>query len=323
MKFKKSLLILFTSLALVACSSGGGDSSSSVTPPASSTSDSSSSGTSESSSTSEESGTSSSSTSESSSEASESTSSSQESESSESSESSSESSESSSEESESSSSVHEHTYSDEWSHDAENHWHAATCGHDVESDLAPHTWGETTVTTDPTCTEAGEGTHACTVCGYEETVVIDALGHDVDGSGSCTRGDLNILGDMSTQTGIINWTGTDETTGIDNYTLVYDLEIGSTVEFVAASGCITAPDQAYLDAISLVYDETAISVAISFRENATEESPDLTGNVVFTVTGVSPAEGELVIGGKFNVSYQTVMKNGGNAGIDDGTGDDF
>ncbi len=48
---------------------------------------------------------------------------------------------------------HEHTYSDKWSSDASNHWHAATCEHkDEVKDKAGHTFGE-------------DG--KCTVCGYE------------------------------------------------------------------------------------------------------------------------------------------------------------
>lgn len=49
---------------------------------------------------------------------------------------------------------HTHTYSDEWSHDAEAHYHAATCGHDIEP--------------------ADRGAHAdednnglCDICGYD------------------------------------------------------------------------------------------------------------------------------------------------------------
>lgn len=34
---------------------------------------------------------------------------------------------------------HVHTFSDAWSSNAEQHWHSATCGHDVVSDLANHT----------------------------------------------------------------------------------------------------------------------------------------------------------------------------------------
>lgn len=42
--------------------------------------------------------------------------------------------------------THEHTYSTEWSKDATNHWHAATCGHDVKADEAAHTFDEGVVT---------------------------------------------------------------------------------------------------------------------------------------------------------------------------------
>ena len=54
--------------------------------------------------------------------------------------------------------LHEHSYSAEWSSDAENHWHAATCKHDEEkSDLAAHTYANACDTT-------------CDVCGYVRTV---------------------------------------------------------------------------------------------------------------------------------------------------------
>ena len=34
---------------------------------------------------------------------------------------------------------HTHTYSDKWSSDETQHWHAATCGHDdVKGDVAEH-----------------------------------------------------------------------------------------------------------------------------------------------------------------------------------------
>ncbi len=41
-----------------------------------------------------------------------------------------------------------------------------------------HAWGEWTVTTEPTCTEAGEETLTCSRCDVTETREINALGHD-------------------------------------------------------------------------------------------------------------------------------------------------
>ena len=78
----------------------------------------------------------------------------------------------------SSSGGHTHRYSSDWSCDADYHWHAATCSHkDLVSGKAAHTWDEGTVTTAPTCTEAGEKTYRCTVCGAEKIEAVDALGH--------------------------------------------------------------------------------------------------------------------------------------------------
>ncbi|MGN0999209.1 MAG: S8 family serine peptidase, partial [Faecousia sp.] len=43
-----------------------------------------------------------------------------------------------------------------------------------------HSWGEWVVTTDPTCTEKGEETRTCSICGETEKRDVDALGHDYD-----------------------------------------------------------------------------------------------------------------------------------------------
>ena len=54
--------------------------------------------------------------------------------------------------------LHEHSYADEWSCDAENHWHDATCKHeDEKSDSAAHTY-------------ANACDASCDVCGYTRTV---------------------------------------------------------------------------------------------------------------------------------------------------------
>ncbi len=67
----------------------------------------------------------------------------------------------------SSSSIHEHAYSGSWSSDETYHWHAATCGHDVESEKEKHTYASSI--TNPTYDEGGYTTHTCTVCGYSYT----------------------------------------------------------------------------------------------------------------------------------------------------------
>ena len=70
-----------------------------------------------------------------------------------------------------------HTYSDEWTYNSTDHWHAATCGHTGEvSGKAPHEWDGGKITVEPTCTEAGERVHSC-VCGAERTDLIAPLEH--------------------------------------------------------------------------------------------------------------------------------------------------
>ena len=72
-----------------------------------------------------------------------------------------------------------HTYSDEWSSDADNHWHAATCGHDVKSDIAAHTWGDWANTTPATVLAEGVDTKTCSVCGATETRPVAKLALEV------------------------------------------------------------------------------------------------------------------------------------------------
>ena len=72
---------------------------------------------------------------------------------------------------------HTHRYSSDWSYDADYHWHAATCSHNVVSGKAAHEWNEGTVTKEATETEKGEKTYTCTVCGYVKTEEIPELDH--------------------------------------------------------------------------------------------------------------------------------------------------
>ncbi len=76
-----------------------------------------------------------------------------------------------------STSTHNHDYSEEWSSDSTNHWHECSCG---EKELqAAHTYGDFVVTKEATHTEDGSKKQTCSVCGYENVVVIPQLGHDL------------------------------------------------------------------------------------------------------------------------------------------------
>ena len=79
---------------------------------------------------------------------------------------------------------HTHTFADAWSFDAQNHWHAATCGHDERAYIAAH------VIADGACTVCGavlEGTE-----GLEYTLSQDESYYIVSGIGTATAKDIVI-----------------------------------------------------------------------------------------------------------------------------------
>ena len=75
-----------------------------------------------------------------------------------------------------------HTYGEEWKKDESGHWHDSTCDataptHDViKGNFAAHTFDEGVETKPADYGVVGEKKFTCTVCGYEKTEDIDALG---------------------------------------------------------------------------------------------------------------------------------------------------
>ena len=62
---------------------------------------------------------------------------------------------------------HEHSFSSDWSSDATNHWHAATCEHTEEvSEKTAHTFGEWKTTVEATEEAECKKERTCTVCSY-------------------------------------------------------------------------------------------------------------------------------------------------------------
>lgn len=72
--------------------------------------------------------------------------------------------------------AHEHTFASEWTFNATEHWHKATCEHTNEvSDKAAHTFSNYEVVSAPTTTQTGEAKRKCTVCSFEEVVTLPIL----------------------------------------------------------------------------------------------------------------------------------------------------
>ncbi len=76
--------------------------------------------------------------------------------------------------------AHGHNYAEDWSYDADGHWHASTCGHtDKIDNYQPHAFGEWRITLQPTCGSEGAKLRSC-VCGSKEQAAVDALPHAFD-----------------------------------------------------------------------------------------------------------------------------------------------
>ena len=70
-----------------------------------------------------------------------------------------------------------HNYSETWTSDETNHWHATTCGHEVTEGKTAHTFGDWTITKEPTEEAEGSREKSCTVCEYTVPEVIAKLEH--------------------------------------------------------------------------------------------------------------------------------------------------
>ncbi|MEE1166974.1 MAG: hypothetical protein UHP28_07475 [Treponema sp.] len=73
---------------------------------------------------------------------------------------------------------HEHSFSSDWTSDATDHWHAATCEHTKEiSGKTAHTFGEWETTVKATKENEGKKERICSVCLYKEEQSIAKLNH--------------------------------------------------------------------------------------------------------------------------------------------------
>lgn len=87
---------------------------------------------------------------------------------------------------------HEHSFSKDWTSNATDHWHAATCEHAEEvSDKAAHTFGDWTVTKEATEETEGSRARSCTVCGYTATEAIEKLAHTHKFATAWTKDETN------------------------------------------------------------------------------------------------------------------------------------
>lgn len=74
--------------------------------------------------------------------------------------------------------THQHTFSNTWSSDDTYHWHASTCGHNVVSDKATHSYSSWIIDKYATMEEKGHKHRICDVCYHMQEEDIPVLDHD-------------------------------------------------------------------------------------------------------------------------------------------------
>lgn len=71
---------------------------------------------------------------------------------------------------------HVHEFSTEWSYNSSSHWHDATCGHNLKSEIGSHEF-YSAIIKEATCTVEGEQVSICKICDYRKTVAIPTTDH--------------------------------------------------------------------------------------------------------------------------------------------------
>lgn len=106
---------------------------------------------------------------------------------------------------------HQHTFAKEWAHNNTYHWHASTCGHDIVSDKAAHSF---------------DANRVCTICGYQDTelhgVEIKTNTLSVDGT--------NISGKVSNATTIFSFIDEISVADSATYTVSTDINGSHTIK---------------------------------------------------------------------------------------------
>lgn len=76
---------------------------------------------------------------------------------------------------------HVHTFSEDWTSNANYHWHESTCGHDVTSTKEPHAFSSWIIDEEPTTEKEGKQHKTCTVCGYRVEEIIPRITEELPG----------------------------------------------------------------------------------------------------------------------------------------------
>lgn len=145
-----------------------------------------------------------------------------------------------------------HTPEENWRYDENNHWHKCD-GCSEQLDKATHTYGDWTVTKQPTATESGEKERTCSVCGYKQIETVPMTGESEkvaitvtggNGGGSYNVGDTVTVTANAPAEGkkFDGWYVNGEKVSSDNsYTFTVTEGITLEAHYVNTSGEINPP----------------------------------------------------------------------------------
>ena len=151
-----------------------------------------------------------------------------------------------------------------------------------QPDPHEHVFGEWTVTTEPTCTEAGEESRSCE-CGETETRAVDALGHDWNEDGICTRCGAEKPVESEKLTGI-----TGEGSSTDDTEPAFDKSVGNAFDGDYNTFWATVPGGNLADCY-LIADLGGMFTIdkVEYTKRVYNGSYDCTGNLLDYVIEVS------------------------------------
>lgn len=72
--------------------------------------------------------------------------------------------------------THTHTFETEWKYDDKNHYHEATCSHNIKDNEELHNL-ETTIIKEATHFEKGMKMYSCKICDYTRNEDIEIINH--------------------------------------------------------------------------------------------------------------------------------------------------
>ena len=100
-----------------------------------------------------------------------------------------------------------------------------------------HTWGNWTITKEPTCAETGTKMHTCTVCGQTETAAIDKLAHSAGGAATCTTAQIcTVCGQVIVPAAGHTWVVSGTETMCETTVTTYTCSVCRTTKTETAAG---------------------------------------------------------------------------------------